>query len=77
MTKFKVTTRFERPTQIKVRTPFDEGEGFDIFGAVAYLDSVICMCCGTQFDIEELADDGSEYEVLEWIDLSEEVLGDL
>jgi hypothetical protein len=46
------------------------------FGAVGWGDVVICMCCGTVFSIKDLAEDGYKFEILPWVNLSAEVLGE-
>ena len=66
----------EKPVQLKVWEPDDEGTDYRPFGAVGYLDEVICMCCGTTFDRDYLTEERYMYETLSWVNLSDEVMGD-
>lgn len=71
---FTKDTYFNYPKQVAVMRVFDEGE-VDAFVGIAYRDEVICGCCGTVFDREELAEEGAVYKVLEWVSISEEIAG--
>ena len=79
-------TYFEVPTQVR----FFEPEDGDYIGGIAYCGEIICGCCGSAIDIEDLyervrdaAADGectpSENEVIQplsWVPINQEILGD-
>ena len=58
---------FNAPTQVK----FYVNESGPL-GGIAYGDKIICGCCGGIFEF----DDCISIETLEWVNISEEILGD-
>ena len=65
MTKF-----FEKPTQVK----FLDRDNNKWVGGIAYHDEIICGCCGGIFEIDEFAD--HEIVTYDWINISEEIIGE-
>ena len=69
-------TYYERPTQVM----FIDEEGIEQFG-IAYLDEIICGCCGGIFSVEEVIDNAPDhigkpiYEYPEWSNLADEIYG--
>lgn len=73
---------FDRPTMVVFENPdFDENclYGGDVprLAGIAYKDEIICGCCGGLFEIEELEKNGFKIRTLEWINITEEIGGDL
>jgi hypothetical protein len=73
---FEYPMCFEKAVQLKIYEFNDEGTKYRVFGAVGWGDVVICMCCGHVFSIKDMAEEGYKYEILPWINLSAEVLGE-
>ena len=69
---------FNTPTQVK----FLDFVNHPVYvGGIAYEDKIICGCCGSVFEIEEVYDDypiGWDPVVVfdDWVNLSGEILGD-
>jgi hypothetical protein len=69
---------FETPTQVKFWDP----DGGHYTAGIAYKDEIICGCCGSVFEIEEIIEDTKNdgvvpiipYEL--WVDLVSEIAGD-
>lgn len=71
---------FNTPTQAKFLEPFVNCPVY--VGGIAYEDKIICGCCGSVFEIEEVYDEcqviGWDPVVVfdDWVSLSGEILGD-
>ena len=65
---------YDRPTQVMFK---DSRELKEPLGGIAYGDEIICMCCGGIVSIEEIYECGGAIIPLAWINLSEEVMGDV
>ena len=69
---------FESPTQVA----FWDTDGDHYVGGIAYLDEVICGCCGGITSIEEIYEFAPEFikepivEYDTWVDLEEAICGD-
>jgi hypothetical protein len=69
---------FTKPTQVK----FLDADYDHYVGGIAYGNEIICGCCGSIFDIDELLEDADPTDPrpviipLEWIDISNEIKGD-
>ena len=67
---------FDRPTQVM----FCDEEGC-WKGGIAYCDEIICGCCGSIYDIEEIYELCSNnvknpiYTYSQWINISDEIRG--
>lgn len=60
-------------------TSFDEddNEYFDLGGILVDDEYIICGCCGTVFPLDELRENGIiKYEILPWVNISNEILGE-
>lgn len=66
---------FDRPTQVKFVDPFETEQTGEKrwLGGIAYGAEVICGECGSIIELDEIED----LEVLEWVSISDEILGDL
>lgn len=71
---------FNTPTQVKFLEPYVNCPAYA--GGIAYEDKVICGCCGSVFEIEEIYN-GCEvvgYEPIvvfdDWVNLGKEILGE-
>ena len=80
---------FEFPRQVKFLDLGDTQEEEVWHGGIAIDGSIICGCCGTVLDIEDIFADWEDYGREEypnveapieiynyWVDLDEEILGD-
>lgn len=78
-------TYFERPVQVVFRDPNQWSKNLYL-GGIAYRDEIICGCCGSVFEIQDLVDiytcNGAEvideeyFRVYEdWVDLNYEIIG--
>ena len=70
---------FEKPTQVIFADPENPG---DWLAGIAYLDDIICSCCGGVFSIEEVIEiakaDGVVnpiYAYADWSDLTDDIYG--
>lgn len=70
--------RFEVPTQVMFRS-FEKDED-DVCAGIAYGNEIICACCGSVFEIDDLAElaaeDGVEQFIFSyetWVDLTHEI----
>jgi hypothetical protein len=69
---------FTKPTQVK----FLYADYHHYVGGIAYGSEIICGCCGSIFDIDELLEDADPTDPrpviipLEWVDISNEIKGD-
>lgn len=61
-------TYYELPTMVKFEDP--DGENGWLYG-IAYKEEIICACCGSTFDIEELNEDGLEIVTMDWVNFEE------
>ena len=70
---------FSVPTQVKFWDALSE----DYIGGIAYLDEIICGCCGSVFKISEIYEvapntlEGDPIVIYDdWVDISSEIRGD-
>ena len=69
-------TFYDAPTQVY----FVDEDGV-WRGGIAYRDEIICGCCGSIFDIEEVIENAPDYvqrpihEYSRWINISDEIQG--
>ena len=70
---------FERPRQVVFADPDNPGEWLC---GIAYLDDIICACCGGVFSIEDVVEMAREdgvkraiYEYSDWNDIADEIVG--
>lgn len=62
---------FDKPTQVK----FYDGANHKWLGGIAYLDEIICGCCGGILGVDEF----KENEIVEydaWVNISDEIIGE-
>lgn len=60
-------TYYYEPTMVK----FEDPDNDEWLYGIAYKEEIICACCGSAFDIEELNEDGLEIVEMDWINLVE------
>ena len=63
---------FDRPTQVKFIESSDIVDEPHWIGGIAFCHEIICGECGHIVDL----DDVEEIEILPWISISEEIMGD-
>ena len=70
---------FEKPTQVVFADPDNPGEWL---AGIAYMDEIICGCCGGVFSIEDVIEMAREdgvkcaiHEYHEWNDIADEIVG--
>lgn len=71
----KIKEYYDYPTMVKFKQFYEDGEEEVIYG-IAYMDFVICSCCGGRFGLMELIAneaDGiiTEFEEIEWVSFNE------
>ena len=66
---------FETPTQVLFKQDEEtmRETGREWFAGIAYHDEIICGCCGGIFETDEI----ELIQPLPWVDISEEIAGDL
>ena len=71
----KIKEYYDYPTMVKFKQFYEDGEEEVIYG-IAYMDFVICSCCGGRFNIAVLIADEAdgiitEFEEIEWVSFNE------
>ena len=71
----KIKEYYDLPTMVSFRQYYEYGEVERIYG-IAYMDFIICACCGGRFNIAELIADEADgddlgFEELDWVSFNE------
>ena len=64
---------FDNPCQVAFKVSEDLDDSGEVLAGIAYCGEIICACCGGIFELDEVL----ELEILEWINIREEILGDI